>query len=66
MEYDKIEESEDKQMVDQIKEFIIDEMFKAKENFNSDDKDERLVALSRHHALESVLIMIFEMERQMQ
>ena len=53
-------------MVDQIKEFIIDEMFEAKEKFNSDDKDERLVALSRHHALESVLIKIYSMERRLQ
>ena len=50
-------------MIEQVKEFVIDEMFKAKEKFDSDDKEERFVALVRHHTLESVLMTIFEIER---
>ena len=53
-------------MVDQVKEFIIDEMFKSKEKFGSEDKDEQLIALIQHHTLESILIWIFKMERRMQ
>ena len=53
-------------MIDQVKEFLIDEMFKAQEKFGSENDDERFVALIRHHTLESVLIMIFSLERVLQ
>lgn len=53
-------------MVDQIKEFLIDEMFEAKGLFESEDEDERFIALVRHHTLETILIMIFKMERRLQ
>ena len=53
-------------MVDQIKEFLISEMFEAKGKFESEDDDERFVALIRHHTLESVLILIYSMERRLQ
>ena len=53
-------------MVDQIKNFIIDEMCNAKAKFESEDNDEQLIALIQHHTLESILIVIFKMERRMQ
>ena len=53
-------------MIDQVKEFLMDEMFKAQNNFDSENEEERFVALIRHHTLESVLIMIFSLERVLQ
>ena len=54
------------EMIDQVKEFLIDEMFKAQCKFDSENEEERFVALIRHHTLESVLIMIFSLERVLQ
>ena len=53
-------------MVDQIEEFIIDEMVKAKDEFMSDNENERLIALIKHHSLETVLIELFRLKRRLQ